>query len=361
LIRIFGFLLCWCFVLVPACHGAIQIEFLAQFTLPTGLMYGNTEVGGLSGISYAPEEGIYYVISDDRSFRYPARFYKISIDIPDRQVPDLPVKIVGVTFLRDGEGEIFDGGSLDPEGIAVTEGGNFFVSSEGVTKRFIPPFVALYNSSGEQLNMMSVPESFLPSFDGRRGVRNNMGFEALTLSADGRFLTTASENALIQDGPRATLEQRSPCRLIVLDTRSGEVVHEYFYLTDRLPEQPVAPDTLPVNGLVELLDLEGEGSYLALERAYAEGKGFNIRLYQTTSGGTKRRESPVSLSKKLVLNLNTLGIPLDNLEGMSFGPTLVDGRRLLVVVSDNNFSRKQFTQILLFAVDAGAAHPTVLR
>jgi len=34
---------------------------------------------------------------------------------------------------------------------------------------------------------------------------------------------------------------------------------------------------------------------------------------------------------------------------MTFGPDLADGRRSLVLVSDNNFAPLQFTQFLLFA------------
>ena len=55
--------------------------------------------------------------------------------------------------------------------------------------------------------------------------------------------------------------------------------------------------------------------------------------------------------KTLLLDLRTLGIPLDNVEGMTIGPNLPDGRRSLVLVSDNNFAASQFTQFLLFALD----------
>jgi 3-phytase len=36
---------------------------------------------------------------------------------------------------------------------------------------------------------------------------------------------------------------------------------------------------------------------------------------------------------------------------MTFGPRLRDGRRTLLLVSDNNFAATQFTQFLLFAYD----------
>jgi hypothetical protein len=46
--------------------------------------------------------------------------------------------------------------------------------------------------------------------------------------------------------------------------------------------------------------------------------------------------------------LSTLGIYLDNLEGMALGPRLPDGSRSLLVVSDDNFKEAQMTQFLLF-------------
>ena len=354
--HITSFTLLGFFFLVPIVRGAIHVELIGQMTMPTGLMYESTEVGGLSGISYSPQENIFYVLSDDRGFRQSARFYRFAIDISRVEVSDISVDILGVTSLENDEGKIFTAGSLDPEGIAVTENGNLFISSEGVASKNIPPFVALYNPAGKQLKMMDVPKSFSPLPDGSQGVRDNMGFEALTLSTDGRYLTAAPENALVQDGMQATLERGSPCRLVVFDTASGEVIHEYVYHADPVPEAPVAVDGLHVNGLVELLALEGRGSYLALERAFADGKGSNIRLYHAAAENTENTENadqPATLSKDLILNFDTLGIPLDNLEGMSFGPNLADGRRSLVVIGDNNFSRMQFTQILVFAFQQG--------
>jgi len=57
------------------------------------------------------------------------------------------------------------------------------------------------------------------------------------------------------------------------------------------------------------------------------------------------------VEKTLLLDLDTLGLPLDNVEGMTLGPRLPDGRRSLLLVSDNNFAPGQFTQFLLFALD----------
>ena len=54
----------------------------------------------------------------------------------------------------------------------------------------------------------------------------------------------------------------------------------------------------------------------------------------------------------MVLNFDSLGLPtgLDNAEGMTLGPVLPNGQQSLVLVSDNNFSATQFTQILAFGL-----------
>ena len=66
-------------------------------------------------------------------------------------------------------------------------------------------------------------------------------------------------------------------------------------------------------------------------------------------GGAPIELTPVS--QRRVFAFDDLGIPIDNIEGMTFGPPLPDGRSTLVVVSDNNFSPFQFTQFVVLALD----------
>jgi hypothetical protein len=56
-------------------------------------------------------------------------------------------------------------------------------------------------------------------------------------------------------------------------------------------------------------------------------------------------------SKKLLINMETLGIVIDNIEGVTFGPDLPNGKKSLLFVSDNNFSSDQKTQFLLFEIN----------
>ncbi|HPK66301.1 MAG TPA: esterase-like activity of phytase family protein, partial [Thermoanaerobaculia bacterium] len=60
---------------------------------------------------------------------------------------------------------------------------------------------------------------------------------------------------------------------------------------------------------------------------------------------------PRPVAKELLLDLGSLGIEMDNYEGMALGRELADGRRLLLIVSDDNFSPEQANRLLLFAVD----------
>jgi hypothetical protein len=64
-------------------------------------------------------------------------------------------------------------------------------------------------------------------------------------------------------------------------------------------------------------------------------------------GGSQIVLAPVS--KRLVFAFDDLGVPIGNIEGMTFGPNLPDGRRTRVIVSDNNFSAGQFTQFIALA------------
>jgi hypothetical protein len=66
-------------------------------------------------------------------------------------------------------------------------------------------------------------------------------------------------------------------------------------------------------------------------------------------GGSPIAFTPVS--QREVFAFDDLGIPIDNIEGMTFGPSLPDGRQTLVIVSDNNFNPGQFTQFVVLAVE----------
>ncbi|MGH3038192.1 MAG: esterase-like activity of phytase family protein [Gaiellaceae bacterium] len=343
-----------------AATAAPTLQFLGEEILPTGLQFEGTEVGGLSSIAYDADRDRYYVLADDASVIDPARYYTFELDVADGTLDPGDAVVTDVATLLDGAGVPFPAASFDPEGLALTKDDELVITSEGIASRLIPPWVRLFGLDGQQLDDLPVPLAFIPdAIPQTRGVRQNLGFESG--ATVGPYFFTGSEGALAQDGPPAGLGVPSPARLLRYNLKTGRADRQYLYWTDPIAEPPVPPTNFAVNGLVELLPLD-KRSFLSMERSFSVGApdtGNTIKLYTLELSGAKNINGRASLAgqldsieparKTLLLDLDVLGIPLDNIEGMAFGPDLADGRRTLVLVSDNNFAPAQFTQFLLFA------------
>ena len=339
---------------------SLRLAFLGQGRLPTGLRFGDTEVGGLSALVYDRDREVFLALSDDRgteSSRGPARLYTLEIGVEDADgSAEVDLRVTGVTVLRERDGEPFRPGTLDPEGLALTPTGTLLIASEGDADRGVAPFLREMDREGRSLRSFAVPDACLPG-DGT-GVRSNLGFEALTRTPDFSAVFTATENALVQDGPEADLGRRSPARLLRFEPTTGRPVAEYLYVTDPVRVPPLPPTGRRGTGLVELVALDAS-RFLALERSYSEGMGVTARLFVASLDRATEitgraavdpgRIRPVT--KSLLMDLADLGVPLDNLEALAWGPDLPDGRRSLLILSDNNFNPLQITQLLVFAVE----------
>ncbi|NJK36057.1 MAG: phytase [Oscillatoriales cyanobacterium SM2_2_1] len=379
-----------------------RVEFLGQATFPTGTpVLDGTSVGGLSGITYDATNNRYYSLADARSGPNdgPARFYTLNIDLSSGRLNQSGVTFTGVTRLRDGGGNLFAANALDPEGIALL-GSNLYISSEGQVPGAIAqaqaPFVNRFDlSNGQQNQVLPVPGKFTPVINDANnngtldageqtaGIRNNLAFESLTLTPDQKVLYTATENALVQDGGAASTTGTSRSRILKYNLTTGQPEQEYLYITDPVALLPNPSTGFATNGLVELLAIDDRGTLLALERSFSvglPGTGNTIKLYEikvdkatdiSGIGSLSALSSTdlaalVPVQKRLLVNFDNLGITtgLDNVEGMTLGPRLADGRQSLILVSDNNFSPTQFTQVLALALDitseeTPSANPTV--
>jgi hypothetical protein len=340
----------------------VNLRFLGQAIVPTGTVFRGTTVGGLSSITYDARRGVFYVLSDDPSQFQPARFYTVGLDLRDGRLSDGDVPFQDVTTLLAPGGQPYAPFSLDPEGLALTKDRELILTSEGFANNLIGPFVRRYALNGSFLDSLPVPQPFLPTADHSSGVRPNLAFESAGVPPDGRFLFTATENALYQDGPAATIANGSPARILRYNLQTGRLDRQWVYETDAVAQPPVPTTQFSVNGLVELLPLNNE-FLIGMERSFsvgAPGTGNTIKLYGVALPGATDVNGVDSLQgrldrvrparKLLLLDLDELGIPLDNVEGLTFGPRLPDGRQSLVLVSDNNFAATQFTQFLLFAL-----------
>ncbi|MBV5275933.1 MAG: esterase-like activity of phytase family protein [Lamprocystis purpurea] len=341
--------------------AGLNLAFIGEAVFPTGYQFAGTEVGGLSGIDYDPRRGTFVAISDDRSQIDAARFYRLAIDLTDGQLASADVRFLDVTTLLDETGAPFAPSSLDPESIRIArDGKSLFWTSEGDAGNLIAPFVRQMTWGGRFVRELRTPEKFAPTADQSAGIRNNLAFESLTLSPGGDRLFTATENALYQDGPAASLATGSPVRVLEYGPPNKQPLREFIYQTDPVADAPDPTDGFSTNGLVEMLALD-TGRFLMLERSFSVGRGNRIKLFESdTRGATDvaRRFSildgrtPQPMRKRLLLDFGRLpGVILDNVEGMTFGPRLANGSRTLIFVSDNNFSPDgQFTQFLAFKV-----------
>ncbi len=356
-------------------HGAeamtvVDVEVLGELTIPTGATFEGTEIGGLSSITYDAGRGVYHVLSDDQGNRPtgdPVRFYTVEIDLSDGSLDDGDVLFSGVTQLFEDKKTPFAPGGLDPEGFTLGREGFFFMSSEGniFSDPIQDPFIWRYNLNGRVTTRLPIPDKYLPN-GVDHVVRQNLSFESLNPTPDGRYLVTAGEGAIFQDGPAATFSNGSLARVLVYDLRKHVPVHEYVY--------EVAPWAEPsaifgVNGIVEVLPIDDAGTMLVMERSFSvlgvlgNGTGNYVVLNEaSTSDATDvlaidalyEGGSPVAftpMSQRQLFAFDDLGVPIDNIEGMTFGPPLADGRQTLVIVSDNNFGPTQFTQFVVLALD----------
>ncbi|MFC9999927.1 esterase-like activity of phytase family protein [Nocardia sp. NPDC127526] len=333
-----------------------SVRHLDQITFADDLTFGGHRVGGLSGIDYWAGGDAYLAISDNRGEEGPARAY--TLNIPVRADGKLGVpEFRGLIELLDKDGSPYAARTLDPESIRWTPDHQGFVyTSEGEAKAGQPGFIREATLDGAFVREVPVQDAFTPATDGAgqqvSGIRDNLGFESMDLAGDGSTVVAVSENALVQDGPAAAMEAESRARLVQVQRGSGKELAEYLYPVSRVGLGEIPSTT----GVSEILALDGD-RYLTLERSVVPVLGFTARIFESSTAGatavTGQDSAPadaVPMSKRLLFDFRAAGIDPQCVEGMTWGPTLEDGSRSLIVVADNNFGRAGRTTFHLLAV-----------
>lgn len=356
---------------VALSFGAAQaadfsLRVIGATSLPTGTLFQGVEFGGISGLDRAAD-GTYWAIADDRGGeRGTPRFYNLSLDYDAAGFNG--VTLNSQTYMQRPDGTTFPSNArtVDPEGIRVAPNGNLYWSSEGNwnanTASRYQPFVREMTTSGVFVREFATPAMYNYVDNASTGGRNNKLFEALTVTPNGTIYT-ANEDALVQDGPLTSISNGSVVRLTALDPVSGAAGAQYAYQlppipVDAVPGAPFGPD----NGLPELLAIS-DTQFIAIERAFAFGVGNTIRLTlaeitadTTDVSGiaslTGTDYTPMRRTLLLEMPITFEGITLDNIEAISWGKTLANGNRTLVLAADNNFSATQSTQFIAIEVSA---------
>ena len=338
-------------------------SFLGQVQWPEGVQFGGTTVGGLSGITYDARRDVYYVISDDRSAKNPARFYTARITLSDSALKG--VELLSTTPLRRPDGTPFPPLVStaappvippDPEGLAFdARRERLYWSSEGerivddpAHPVLLDPWVRVAALDGGFRGELTPPADLRMS-PGQRGPRKNMALEGLTLTPGGDSLFAGMEAPGFDDGPLPTATDGARTRITRFDAETGAATAQFAY-----PLEPITAPGGEANGLSDLVALD-EQTFLTVERSH--GTHNVARIYRTGIAGAanvlgRSLIDATPMAKELVVDLSTMpGVQaLDNVEGITLGPRLPDGRQSVVLVTDDNFNPEQVSQFLAIAL-----------
>jgi hypothetical protein len=354
-----------CLALVGSAQAAPRLSLLGAYDVPKDLAVDGAPFGGVSGIDYDPSTGDWLMISDDRSDKAPARFYRVRLTYDAGGVSTFSLK--SSTPLRRENGDTFPptkspaGERADAEALRRDPlNGQIVWTSEGDSARGFDPAVRRTDARGAPLGVVPLPAGLAFDPRGLSGARPNLTVEGLSFSPNGSSLWVSMEAPLIQDGPVSSVAAGGLARLTRLD-RPGEVRAQYAYPLDPIQAAPLA-GLRADNGISEILAVD-DHRLLVLERSGVEARkghfAFHCRLYlvdtrrgqdiagrESLAGGLVR-----PLAKRLLVNFAKLEtVDSGNLEAMAWGPRLKDGRRTLVLVADDNFDPDSPGAVLVFSV-----------
>ena len=374
-------------------------------------------LGGLgSAVSYTGFGKIFLATPDRGPFDgrtnvpYLDRFHFLHIDVDTKAAfPNVKTTLLKTRFLRDeryrpfvGDAYAFDTSHpfatkrFDPEGVAVSLFGTFFVSDE------YGPYVREFSGAGHLLRRIAVPEKFRldpetghasgdldingnsvelqPAFN-TTGRQANRGMEGLTITPNGRTLVGIMQNALLQDhgvDPVTIGRVGLNNRILTVDLLTGET-HEYVYVMDAVNQGRGVNEILAINDH-EFLVLERDNRTRRptppnsaqlpnLKRVYkidlAKPGLTDVSDIESLPQGALD-PSIVPVTKTLFLDLldssymvnateTIRDVIAEKIEAMAWGPNLKDGRHVLYVFSDNDLYPGLPTQIYAFAIDGAAA------
>jgi hypothetical protein len=349
--------------------GITAIKFLGEYDIPDNLIFQNTTVGGLSGIDYDAKNDQYYMICDDRSDKNPARFYTARIFFTGKGIDS--VQFTGVKSLLTAAGNVYPGSKQDPYHTPDPEAMRYDAvhkrlvwTSEGeriiraIDTVLADPSVTIISTAGKYIDSFPLPVN-LRMHATEKGPRQNGVLEGLTFANNYQTVFVSVEEPLYEDGPRAdVLDNNAMIRIYKFDAATKQNLAQYAYRLDPIANPANPPAGFKINGVPDILSI-GNNKLLVLERSFSTGiaactiKVFIADLRTATDVSTavlKDNNNFTPVSKKLLLNMNELGIYTDNIEGMTFGPLLPNGHKTILFLADNNFSSAEKAQVFLFEV-----------
>jgi hypothetical protein len=347
---------------------ALQLRYVGETSIPSEVKFENTTIGGLSALVWANDS--LYALSDDKGKIGEPRFYEFELKIQKNKIILNPK---AVKFIR-GLPKVGDKPTvLDPEGLVRLPDGDFLISSEGDnnSKPREMPRIFRINSEGLWEGDLPLSDKFLPETTGqqKKGTQGNLAFEGLSEFSQGKTVFTCTEAALTQDFIPAEEEKGDWIRIIKYEDKKQKGYQpqaEYAYQVDSFRDIQKGKEVM--RGVSEILSVSNT-QLLVLERGV---RLFSKNIWGQTVGiylADLSKATDVSSLNKLTEG-KFLGVDkvklidfetdllkergdkkIQNFEGMAWGPRLEDGRRSLLLLVDNNFSKNELTELVVFAVE----------
>ncbi|MEI7627054.1 MAG: esterase-like activity of phytase family protein [Bacteroidota bacterium] len=347
-----------------------SLKLMNVYEIPYNQDFKGTAIGGLSGIDYDSEKDIYYLISDDRSAINPARFYTAKILLNTKGIDT--VQWIATYPMLQSNGTTYPNSKQDPahtpdpeairynartkellwtsEGERIVRGNSVVLENPAITR---------ISMEGKYIDTFPLPANLIMHAT-EKGPRQNGVLEGLTFDKNFETLYVNVEEPLYEDGPRADVTPNNAwIRIYQYDVASKKNTAQYAYHLEPIAYPATPADAFKINGVPDIYAI-GNNQLMVLERSFSSGRlPCTLKVYLADLNGAEDIKensalqiNPVSnpIKKKLLLNMDDLKIYTDNIEGVTFGPTLPNGHRSLIFVSDNNFASFQKTQLLLFEI-----------
>ena len=337
------------------------------------------QLGGFSAIAYSAHEDVYYLLPDrgpkEAGVPYQCRFHKARLKVQPGQLPVLQFELVETCLLQTEQGEpllgsaqLFDRRNpdrsvrFDPEGLRIGANGTIYVVDE------YGPHLWAFNAQGRLQRRFETPAHLKISHPAEskgeenrlnsQGRQGNKGFEGVALSAEESRVYALLQGPLLQDGAFAESGKKAGRYLRLLEfADDSSATREFVYELEQAGHGVSEIERFDETRLLVLERDSKTGTQAEVKRLYLAdlAPASNIAgTAQLSADALPRGVHP--LAKTLFLDLLDPRFQLKEeqipakVEGVAFGPDLPDGRRLLLICTDNDFSPAEPSLIYALAI-----------